>query len=629
MCGIAGLIHPDPSQVVQALERMNRSQTHRGPDDCGVSSLPFDGATLGLAQTRLSIIDVSACGHQPMVHPQTGDQLIFNGEIYNFQELRRELEQQGSHFIGHSDTEVLLHALTRWGPDCIRRLHGMFAFAFYNARRNSLLLARDSVGIKPLYVAQTAEMFLFASELRAILATGLIPAKVDRAGMASLLAYGAVQAPRTMIQDVHSFPAGHYQLIHPGNKIEPPVRYWNFPALLSYSNENELLLHLRQDVSHAVRDHLVADVPVGVFLSSGIDSTVIAAMAMHHAARLRSFTVGFVDQPDLSESPVAKATGDWLWLDHTDIQVSGAEAFDWSAGWLNSMDQPSVDGLNVYVISKVVRQAGITVALSGQGGDELFGGYPSFRDVPRLQQMLTYLKMAPRALRKTLARALTLRSSEAVQKKMSDILASDASIIALLMHRRRAMANSQMQALGLDHAALGLTPYYVAPEALDDVLLTGDVLADVSRLETVFYQGNMLLRDSDVNGMAHSLEIRVPILDQRLLNLAHSIPGSMRLPDGNPNKHLLRSAFVAEFRPGLLSQKKRGFTLPIRRWMIGPMRDMCEQSITALKNLDILNPQGVDGVWNSFVRAPESPIWTRAFTLCVLGNWLKTRNVAA
>lgn len=628
MCGIAGVIGSESAGVADALQRMNDAQSHRGPDDVGTSLLPFGNSFIGLGHRRLSIIDLSPLGHQPMIHPHTGDQIIFNGEIYNFQELRRDLENAGEKFKGHSDTEILLHGLTLWGPDFIKRLEGMFALAFYDVRKQTLLLCRDSVGIKPLYIARRNGWTLFASEVRAVLASNRIPKKLDREGLAALFAFGATQHPYTIAEGVRSFPPGHYQIIHADGKAEAPVQYWKYPMPTDQRNELDLIQEIRETMSSAVKDHLVADVPVGVFLSSGLDSTVIASLGVHHIGQLRTFTVGFEDQKDLSESGPAADTAKLLGTEHVDIQITGTDALEGAKQWLSCLDQPSVDGLNVFVISKAVRNCGITVALSGQGGDELFGGYPSFGEVPVLQGMVRKLRMVPGPLRSLAVSVGTIGKSAAVKQKFSDMSRSDGSILELYLHRRRAMSDHQLALLGLHAEELGMTKGFQPREAMSGVdLPEDDAIAAVSILESRLYQGNMLLRDSDTNSMAHSLELRVPILDQRMLNLMHAVPGRMRLPVGKANKHLMRAAFPDLLRSELLEQKKKGFTLPIRRWMLGPLKELCVEGLNHLKSTNVLHNKGIDEIWNTFLIDPESPIWTRAFILSVTGIYLKQMDL--
>lgn len=630
MCGISGVIAGMDRVVRDALAAMDSTQRHRGPDDSGQSVHPFGDRVLGLGHRRLSIIDLSSAGHQPMVHPKTGDELVFNGEIYNFQGLKQELLSAGECFIGHSDTEVLLHGLSRWGPDYLKRLKGMFAFAFFNAREQSLLLARDPVGIKPLYVASFPDGILFASEVRAILASGLVERTLDMQGVAGLLAYGAVQAPNTVVRGIRSFPAGSYQIFHAhGNGVaHTPQHYWSYPAARVQCTTGEVVEQLEHTLETAVCEHLVADVPVGVFLSSGLDSTIIAALMARHTTRVRTFTVGFADQPDMSEIPLAAETARLFNLDHTPILINGPQAEAATMAWSQSLDQPSVDGLNVYLISKVVREQGITVALSGQGGDELFGGYTSFSDVPRLRGMMRKIGWLPRLCRQAFAQMATMGRSEAVRQKFLDMVRTDGSVRSLYLQRRRAMSVDQLARLGIGARELGLDDSFLPPESLDGVAVDDrDPVWSISQLESRFYQGNMLLRDGDANGMAHSLEIRVPLLDQRMLDLMLAIPGPVRLPNGRADKHLMRMAFAPMLRPALLNQTKRGFTLPIRRWMTGPMRDLCEHALTGLKSVGCLSAAGIDSLWQSFLSNPESPIWSRAFTLCVLGLYIRKNSL--
>jgi asparagine synthase (glutamine-hydrolysing) len=606
-------------------------QSHRGPDDAGETYHRFGDRVLGIGHRRLSIIDLSPAGHQPMVHPQTGDQIVFNGEIYNFQLIRQELLNAGERFAGHSDTEALLHGLARWGPDWIKRLQGMFAFAFYDVKAQALTLARDSVGIKPLYVAEHNGTLVFASEVRAVLASGLVPRELDPQGVASYLAYGAVQQPATLFKGIRSFPAGSHQIFHAhGNGAHHgPTRYWNFPPARPAPPEAEVVKTVETTLEASVRDHLVADVPVGVFLSSGLDSTVIAALAARHTSRLRSFCVGFAEQPDMSELGLAKETARIFGLEHTEIQVNGADAEQAAVDWLQSLDQPSIDGLNVYIISRAVRQQGITVALSGQGGDELFGGYASFSDVPRLVRMMRRLRPLPVPARLLFAGAATLNKNKAVRQKFRDMVRTEGSILDLYLHRRRAMSDDQLAALGIDGSELGMEAGFMPPGSLADLELDpADPVYSVSVLESRYYQGNMLLRDSDTNGMAHSLEIRVPILDQRMLDLMGSLPGNVRLPYGRADKHLMRLAFAPLLRPAIARQGKRGFSLPIRRWMRGPIRDLCEHGLLSLKRHGIVHPGGVDSVWNTFLEDPESPAWSRAFSLVVLGLYIKRMGLS-
>jgi asparagine synthase (glutamine-hydrolysing) len=401
------------------------------------------------------------------------------------------------------------------------------------------------------------------------------------------------------------------------------MQFWNYPVQPNSIRSEDAVAAVRQTLDDSVKEHLVADVPVGVFLSSGLDSTIVAALAAKHSPHIRSFTVGFADQPDMSEAALATETAQLFGLEHTNVTINGADAAAQAIEWLSSLDQPSMDGLNVYVISKAIRAQGITVALSGQGGDELFGGYPSFTDVPRLMRLMRHIRPLPIVARSLAGAVATVGKPRAVRLKFQDMLRTDASVLELYLQRRRAMSNGQLRELGIEPSELGLDATLLLPETRAATHSDGeDPVFTISQLESRFYQGNMLLRDGDTNGMAHSLEIRVPILDQRMLNLAYCIPGAIKLPPGQPGKYLLRQAFAPELRPALLEQKKRGFTLPIRRWMLGPLREMCEQANATLKERGLFRPEGIDQIWQTFLREPESPAWSRAFTLLVLGHYV-------
>ncbi len=626
MCGIAGVILRERQIVERAVGSMIRAQQHRGPDDSGSAFFDASRTCVGLGHRRLSILDLSPQGHQPMTHPQFGGVLVFNGEIYNYAQLRRELSDAGVPFRGHSDTEVLLHLLARDGPKALERLAGMYAFAYYDPRHQTLLIARDPLGIKPLYIHQTDHSLVFASEVRGLLASGLVKPEVDRAGVATILAYGAPQEPLTIIKDVRMFPAGHWQQIEV-NDLRSPVsqrrqKHWNFPQPQPITSA-DAVHGIKELLETSVRDHLVADVPVGVFLSSGLDSTIIAGLAAKHTADLRTFTVGFADEPDMSEAPMASETARLLGVRHTTLNIQGSDALPRVRQWLTNLDQPSMDGLNVYMICQAVREAQIKVILSGQGGDELFGGYPSFSDIPRLRNMMRILRWLPRRVTKAVARTLTMNRSPAVQQKMLDISTSDGSLRTLYLLRRRAMSNSQLQSLGFNTDDLGLSRDYQPHEAVDSLEIdNSDPVWSISELESRIYQQNVLLRDSDANSMAHSLELRVPFLDRRVIDFAQGIPGNVRLPEKIANKHLLRVAFAEHLRPELLRQSKRGFQLPINRWLAGPLREMAEAGLDRLKQSGLVAEDGVDDIWQSFRSHPQSPIWSRAWTLCVTGVYL-------
>ncbi|NNM27873.1 MAG: asparagine synthase (glutamine-hydrolyzing), partial [Phycisphaerales bacterium] len=503
MCGIAGIIttrrdRANDGRPDTPLSRMVGAMVHRGPDDAGCAWHEVGAMQVGLGHRRLSIIDLSSEGHQPMVDPITGATMIFNGELYNYRDLRAELEAGGVTFRGQCDAEVLLHALGRWGAETLERCCGMYALAYLDPTRRRLLLARDHLGIKPLYVAEQGDTLLFASEVRSLLASGLVPRRVDRRAVATYLAYGAVQEPDTIVAGVRSFPPGHaawIDLDQPVPRIGRPVPHWTMPVPRPMS-EAEAIEAYRATFDTAVREHLASDVPLAVLLSAGLDSTVIAAAAARHAADLRTFTIGFDDHADLDESELAAETARLLGTRHTTVPISSDDCRTLVPAWLEDLDQPSVDGLNVYLIAKTIAEHDITVILSGLGADETFGGYPSFTDVPRLARAMRQLRFLPRPVRAGLARTLAAGRPAAVRAKLVDLLTSDGDVVTLCLHRRRTMSNRQMATLGQDAATLDLHPLFVPPRLMDRVERGSDDLAwMIAQIETRFYQGNMLLRD--------------------------------------------------------------------------------------------------------------------------------------
>jgi len=367
---------------------------------------------------------------------------------------------------------------------------------------------------------------------------------------------------------------------------------------------------------------LIADVPVGVFLSGGIDSTIIAGIAAKYSPGIQGFTVGFSDQPHLSETDLAAKTAIQFGIQHVPINISGGEAEAAALEWLSAMDQPSIDGLNTFVISKAVRREGIKVALSGLGADELFGGYPSFREVPKLMQMRRRLGWLPVGARRGLAGVLMARKPQAVRRKLSDMMSGRANLTELYFKRRRLLPNCDMADLELDAGLLRLSQDYQHVDTFDGVD-ESDAIRALSELESRCYQGNMLLMDSDVMSMAHGLEIRVPFLDRRLLDCGHAIPGAVRLPAGTAGKHLLRLAFADLLRPEITERPKTGFTLPLAQWMLGPMRDLCERSLKACIEQGRLPGGTVHRVWEDFASEPCGSLGSRALSLVVLGDFLQ------
>src|SRR5258705_6371117 len=387
MCGLAASVgHLDPA-VEAAVERMSAAQLHRGPDAGAAWRSAADGSRgVVLAHGRLAIIDLSPEANQPMHDETTGNVLVFNGEIYGFEPLRDELRARGVAFHTRSDTEVVLRAYAVWGTQCLERLRGMFALALWDAARRTLLVARDRVGIKPLYFARTVDAegratILFASEVRALLASGRVERRMSAEALATYAWNGFVNGDQTLVAGVRSLPAGHSAVVDLAADELRSESYWELPA--SPRTPVDDVEQVRSELELATRQHLISDVPIGVFLSGGIDSSAITALASRaDRGRICTFNVAF-DDPQFDESVHARRVADALGTEHHEIALTESAFRSQVHAALDGLDQPSFDAINTYFVSRAVREAGITVALAGTGGDELFGGYPSFQEIPR------------------------------------------------------------------------------------------------------------------------------------------------------------------------------------------------------------------------------------------------------
>jgi len=633
MCGICGVISEDKSEIEPAVRFMMNAMVHRGPDDEGFELLKFDdhdaGPGVGFGFRRLAILDLTLTGHQPMYNPATGDCLIFNGEIYNFARLRAELQCEGVLFRGHSDTEVLLHALSRWGEAAFGKIQGMFAFAFYEAKTHRVLLARDPLGIKPLYVAASAKRIVFASEVRSLLTSGLVSNELDISGIAGMLAYGAVQSPHTIYKAIRLFPAGHYQWLaatpDPDIKAAGPLRYWRFPATSSApidvptaAANVRLLLH------QAVKRHLIADVPVGVFLSAGIDSTIIASFAREYSSGVTAFTVGFGAIHGQDELALASETATALGIKHVAMSLDMTNMPRNWHDWIEQMDSPSIDGFNTYVVSQRLAEENVVVGLSGLGADELFGGYSNFIRAPRLAHFLQALRFVPPDLRSGLAACLaSINGRNSASEKLADLLAGQPFIRSVVLALRRSLSNQRLTALGVPASRTDLGPDYLDVDVTISADPSRDAFNAVAWTEATHYMADTLLRDTDSNSMRQSLEVRVPFLDLPLVDYVSALPGHIKQRTGAVSKSLLRMACQKVLRRNIVKRPKTGFTLPIGPWMRNDVRDSCEAAISRLETVPFLDQREVRRIWNAFLADEKTMHWSRPLSLVVLGSAIR------
>jgi asparagine synthase (glutamine-hydrolysing) len=617
VCGIFGVVSRGPSLPADFLTKAACSLAHRGPDDSGTILLKADNQEIGFAHTRLSIIDLSPLGHQPMHDPATGNWIVFNGEIYNFRELRQELAAAGAEFRSHSDTEAILGAYRKWGEDCLTRLHGMFAFALWDASRKKLLLARDPMGIKPLYYHQSDRTFMFASEVRTLLQTGLVPRKTEPTGVLSYLTFGSVYEPWTIVSGVKAVPAAHVLTLESGAVTSR--RYWNSLATTGHGSTNVTVNRLPAILRDAVLSHLVSDVPVGVFLSGGIDSSALVALLSNNGVRANTFSLVF-EEENFNEAPYSRAVARRFATEHHEIAVTVKDTLNCLPEALRAMDQPTIDGINTYLVSAKTRAAGVKVALTGLGADELFAGYSNFRRVPRMEAFSRRFGRLPSVAQRSLFATMALFAGTRDRGRKMLALAEPDSTIHPYYLLRTLFGAPEREALFPAQSRQD------AQQSIDQVLQESlaesrllDPINRVSYLESRWYMSNTLLRDSDFMSMAHGLELRVPFLDRSLVEACFRIPGNKKLDGALPKSLLLKSLGV-KLPLEIVSRPKRGFTLPFERWLRGEMRPAIEDVLlkTSWEETS-LNASAVREVWNRFLAGETS--WSRPWSLFVLQRW--------
>lgn len=622
MCGIAGMLSSLPSEVVDlSVSKMLAAQTHRGPDDEGHIALKDGQHVVGLGARRLAIVELSDLGHQPMRDEGTGVTLVYNGELYNAPILRKSLQVQGHRFRGSSDTEVVLRSFLEWGRGCFERFHGMFAVAIWDPAAHRVVLARDHLGIKPLYLGRFEESWVFASEVASVLASGRVPANIDKHAISSYLAYGSVQEPLTVIKGLRMAPKGTVISLEIDGRMSQSV-YWTAPEPDPDTVLTDAVLAEGSDLlEQAVDRHLLSDVPVGVFLSSGLDSTAIAKLAVGGGAA-ETFTVSFPEDPKIDEGPLAREVAKSIGSRHVELDMTSSIALEWLPQALRGMDQPTMDGMNAYMVSRLVAESGMKVSLSGQGGDEVFCGYPSFSRVPRWVRRLDLLSVLPRSARRGAAKFLTRGAPDVESDKASDLSVADADLVDIYFRYRSLLSENDLAGLG--YPVVHRTTNYCLDPSVDPRrwLVAGDPIASVGRLEIDYYLGNTLLRDGDVFGMANSLEVRVPFLDRSFLDWILRIPGSARMPKGAPPKSVLRALSPNAFLPAQLRGPKKGFTPPFSEWLRGPLAEMRKQDLVTLKGSGLVDPSGVTRIEELFEFQPHSAAWSRVWSLMVLGHWL-------
>ena len=621
MCGIGGVYNwsdPVGFDAARTSADLRAALAHRGPDGEGT----FTGSGVLLVHRRLAIIDPTPAGRQPMTTPDGRYTIVFNGEIYNFRELRADLTRAGVRFTTASDTEVLLALVVRDGISALNRARGMFALAVWDHVAQTLTVARDRYGIKPLYVAQRRDGIAFASEIGALRRARLVERDVSPAGVLAFLAWSYIPSPLTWLRGVESLAPGTWKTWHAGGRHAEGA-FADFREVYASGaapDEPELCVRAREAIRNSVASHMVADVPVGIFLSGGLDSAVIVAHARAvTSGPLHTYTVAG-DIPSMSEIEPARRIATCFGTTHHELMI-GAGAIERALpSIIGRLDAPSADAINSYFVSQAVAATHVKAVLSGVGGDEMFGGYPSFQRIPSAMRTTRWLSpVLP------VAAMAASAVSDWRARKLQHFAGAPDILSAYRAVRGTFMPEEWSELLG---------PVFDGPTGRDARETLAEVetrtfrgpasetpLATVARMETGAYLQGQLLRDIDAVSMAHALEVRVPFVDHRL---ARSIwPAVGDHPGLLEGKRLLRQS-VPNMPDGIAIGPKRGFTLPFDAWMRGGLRETALQGIESAVALGWVTARGAASVWGSWERGRAH--WSRPWALSVLGQFL--RNAA-
>lgn len=626
MCGIAGIVTgKSTDHATPAAERMTAALKHRGPDSCGIQNL--GECTLG--NTRLAIVDLSERGRQPMCNEDSCVWITYNGECYNASEFRPLLEKKGHQFRSHTDTEVILHLYEEYGEDCPAKLRGMFAFAIWDVRAQKLLLARDRLGIKPLYFSDSPSAFLFASEQKALLASGAVPPRLDAAGVRAFLELGHTPPPWTAIQNVRPLGPGEIGIWQHGRFRTKA--YWKLPVATNGFAEkpaSRLSEKLGETLLESSGLQLMSDVPVALFLSGGVDSGVIGGLMRRAGAEhLTALTIGF-EEEEFDEGDASGRTAEHLGISRRVLRLPASRMGDSLDHALWAMDQPTVDGLNAYWISRAAAEAGFKVALSGQGGDELFGGYESVDRFNRFDRVADWLRPVPRLLGRAI---LDHKSLPFRWRKLSYLVGADDPFVASQLAVRVLFLEQDVAGLLSPQFACDARHWEAAEYILECAQPTKgrDVQDRISRMDFPAHLESRLLRDGDAMSMAHSLEVRPVFLDHAVVEAVMSLPATLRIQ----KKRLLLDAARGLVPDDLLTElklrPKRTFTFPFSRWLPGQLRKTIEETFRPerLSAQGIFRPAAVQKLWRRYLAKPESVGWSRLWSVFVLTRWCEIMQV--
>lgn len=624
MCGINGIYGlKSEDEAVDKIRKMNNALVHRGPNAEGV----YFGNQIALGHLRLSVIDVSEASNQPMTDASGRYTLIFNGELYNYKELKKSLGDYD--YKTQGDTEVFLAGLIKWGANFLKMCNGMFSIALWDNHKEELFLARDRMGIKPLYYARTESQFVFSSEIRAIIKSGLTSGGLNTDALGDYLRYQTVHGINTMVQGVYKLPQGSWMRISDDDmKMET---YWNASTAtepgISRMAYDDVTALVRQKYEASVARRMISDVPIGAFLSGGIDSTaLVAAASKVSTSKLKTFTVSF-DNSEFSEAKYAQLVADKYDTEHHEIALSPETLLDSLPSALKAMDHPSGDGINTYVVSKAAKEAGITVALSGLGGDELFAGYPIFKQYFSLKDKY-WLMTFPKFLRRAAGSGFNLIKPGVSSEKIKQVISQDYLDVEYIYQFSREVAPvDQIMKLSQYGIKGSGTVFKMVKEGLGFGTPGFDLpaLSKVSYAELYTYLEAVLLRDTDQMSSAHALEVRVPFLDHELVQTVMSVSDKHKFPS-TPKKLFVDA--MSDYLPSeIVNRPKMGFTFPWKEWMKNELKDFCGDHILDLGNHDAFDSKMLNKRWDQFLAGNAKVTWGRIWYLVVLQSWMKENGI--
>lgn len=615
MCGIAGIVGlKDKQDAADKIGSMMQSLAHRGPDAEG----RFVAEGVALGHRRLSIIDLSEAANQPMTDHTGRYTIIYNGEIYNFRDIKARLADYP--FSTESDTEVILAAYIKYGPECLSLLNGMFAIAIWDQHERKLLIARDRLGVKPLYYSIGGDgVLVFASEIRAILSSEIVERKIDAEALCDYVMYHSAYAPRTIVEGIRQLPAGTYAVFS-GSELRPKP-FWRIHEIqgpVVGDDEATIKKNIRDMLCSSVEMRMISDVRLSAFLSGGIDSsTVVGLMSEVSSQPIDTFSVAF-EEKEFDESPFSDLIAKRFNTRHTQVRLTVDDLLCGLPEALSKMDSPSGDGLNTYVVSKATRDAGIKVALSGLGGDELFAGYPTFDMWAKIRR----LRYVPASVRGSLG-ALVGRSKRSKDQRLAGLLdASNLDLSTVYPLLRQVLSKAAVTELcGGNGHRTGIQQELTARSSGTSNF---PLLSQMSIGELLGYTQNVLLKDTDQFSMASALEVREPFFDFRLVEYVLRVPDNIKSPK-YPKSLLVES--VAPLLPDeIVHRKKMGFVLPWEKWIRKELFQFCDSRIRSLAERGILQADHLIHLWASFQSGSRGVLWSHVWHLAVLEEWLETNQ---